>query len=124
MRLTVKNAPIHAIGNDIVYINKSDRASIKTNKVCKIAVADKWIFATVRGNQQKGHILIDQQQRLRLNVNLEQEYEFCINYKYYYFLVAPLRATSAAIRAAYLIAFISFILSLLPIALVVIDFFL
>ena len=107
MKLKVKQAPKYSIGNDIVYVHKDDRGSLNVNKVCKISVADKYVYVTVRGNNTAGEILIDKQVRMQLGVELDKEYEFSIDYKLHYFLIAPFYATNAGVRAAYIIAFIS-----------------
>lgn len=115
MKLTVKEAPTSVVGNDIIYIHKKDRGSVSMNKVCKVGVVDKYVYVTVRGNSTEGEILIDNQLRLQLDIKLDQEYDFSIDYKKYYFLIAPFYATNTGVRAAYTIAFISFFISLLPI---------
>ena len=107
MKPKVKQAPKYSIGNDIVYVHKDDRGSLNVNKVCKISVADKYVYVTVRGNNTAGEILIDKQVRMQLGVELDKEYEFSIDYKLHYFLIAPFYATNAGVRAAYIIAFIS-----------------
>jgi len=114
MKLTVRKAPEAGVGNDIVYIHKYDRGSVKVNRVCKICVADACIYATVRGKKTAGEISIDKQLRLELDVELDQEYDFSIDYRFYYFLIAPFRTTNMGVRAAYIIAVASLLVSLLP----------
>lgn len=115
MKFLVKRAPNSAAGNDIVHINEVHRGTMGMNKVCKIKVDDKYVYATVRGNNTKNEIKIDNQLRLQLDIKLDQEYNFSVDCKWYYFFIAPFCATNSGVRAAYIIAFISVFISLLPI---------
>ena len=115
VKLKVKAAPRSSAGNDIIHIHEMDREYFNVNRVCKISVGKKSVYATVRGNKDLHEIQIDTQLRLRLDVDINKDYEFLIDYKFYYFFIAPFSATNMGVRAAYFIAIISILISLLPI---------